>query len=174
MSTEWVPTQNRNWVWTFIGIALVAVVLLTWLALFIYQQIAPDSQLKLDQLRAARERWEAKKIKDYQMVYTVLRAGDAKKDQFFVDVRGGKVHEVVMNGQERLPEEKLEYHSMAGLFNDIELFLQRDSQPGSPPTFCRGYFDSADGHLLQFIRRVVGGTERVEIKVEEFRPNKGG
>jgi len=172
MSTEQVPAKNRNWIWYFLGIALVAVVLLTWLALFIQQQIAPDRQLKPEELRSARKRWEASKIKDYQMVYTVIPAAGAKKDQFFVDVRGGKVREVVMNGKERLPEEQLEFHSMEGLFNDIDLFLYRDGRPDSPPTFCRGYFDSSDGHLLQFVRRVVGGTERVEIKVEEFKPKK--
>ena len=81
---------------------------------------------------------------------------------------------VILNGTERLPEEQFLYHSMPGLFNDIEVFLQRDARPGSPQTFCRGYFDRDDGHLPLFIRRVSGGTERVEIKVEEFKPGGGG
>jgi hypothetical protein len=162
--------RRGNWLWSFFGIGLVATILLTWLALFIYQQIDPAVQLKLEQLSTARKLWEAHKIADYQMVYTVQRGRGQSKDQYFVDVRSGTVHVVVMNGKDRLPDDKLSYHSMEGLFNDIELFLRRDAQQGSPATFCRGYFNGSDGHLLLFVRRVVGGSEWVEIKVEEFRP----
>jgi Family of unknown function (DUF6174) len=172
MSTAEPSKNHRNWLWYFIGIALVAAILLTWLALFISQQLDRKNQLQPEQLLAARKRWQAKKTMEYQMVYTVQRGGVSGKDQYFVDVRGGKVQTVVLNGKERLPEDKLEYHSMTGLFNDIELFLQRDSQPGSPGTLCRGYFDSDDGHLGLFVRRVYGGSESVEIKMEEFRPGK--
>jgi hypothetical protein len=162
------------WVWYFLAIALVAGALLLWLALFIKQQLDPAQQLKLDQLLAARKLWEAKKIDDYQMVYTVQRGGDSKKDLFYVVVHGGKVQSVIFNGKERLPDAQLEYHSMAGLFNDIERFLWTDAQPDSPQTFCRGYFDAHDGHLLRFERSVAGRpNEGVVIKVEEFRPGDG-
>jgi hypothetical protein len=159
-----------RWVWPFIGIAFIAVILLGWLALFVQQQLEPAQQLNLDELQAARKLWDAKKPKDYQMLYTVQRGGVRGKDQYFVEVKGNHVRSVLMNGNERLPPDKLDYHSMDALFNDIERFLHRDAQPGSPKTFCRGYFDTEDGHLQKFIRRVVGGTESVEIKVEEFRP----
>jgi hypothetical protein len=165
-----VPPPNRNWLWYFIGIALVTVVLLTWLALFVYQQTLPAQQLKLEQLQAARRLWDAKGSKDYQLLYTVQRGGGQSKDQFFVTVRGGKVESTIFNGKEGLPTDQLDFHSMRGLFIDIEQFLRHDAEPNSPQTFCRGYFDSEDGHLMLFVRRVVGGSERVEIKVEEFRP----
>jgi hypothetical protein len=161
-------TKGRSWLWYAIGIAFVAIILLTWLALFIHQQLNPDQQLQLGQVEAARKLWEAKGSKDYQMLYTVQRGGQQSKDQFFVEIRGGKVQSVVLNGKERLPEDQFDYHSVPGLFRDIEIFLERDARPGSPSTFCRGYFDSTDGHLLLFVRRVIGSTERVEIKVDEF------
>ena len=170
MSTPPSHPKNRNWLWYFIGIALISIVLLTWLALFVYQQTLPAQQLKLEQLQTARRLWDAKGIKDYQLLYTVQRGGDKSKDQFFVTVRGGKVESAILNGKERLPPDQLDYHSMRGLFIDIEQFLRRDAQPDSPRTFCKGYFDSEDGHLVLFIRRVFGGSERVEIEVEKFTP----
>jgi hypothetical protein len=170
MSSDPAPAKNRNWLWTFIGIAFVAIVLLTWLALFIQEQLKPAVQLKLEQLQSARRLWQTADIKDYQMLYSVQRGGGQAKDHYFVDVRAGKVLSVIMNGKDRLPEDQLEYHSMTGLLNNIELFLKGDAPPGSPQTFCRGYFDSRDGHLMLFQRQVLGGPERVEIKVEEFRP----
>ena len=170
MAQEQYVGKGRSWLWYAIGIAFVAVVLLTWLALFVQQQLQPDQQLKVEQVQAARKLWEAKGSKDYRLLYTVQRGGQQSKDLFFVDVRGGKVQNVVLNGTEQLPEEQFNYHSMPGLFNDIEIFLKRDAMPDSHQTFCRGYFDRDDGHLLLFIRRVSNSTERVEIKVEEFKP----
>jgi hypothetical protein len=167
------PPAGKPWFWYFLGIALVAGGLLLWLALFIYQQLEPAQQLQLEQLLVARKLWESRKINDYQMVYTVQRGHDPKRDLFYVEVRGGKVQTVIFNGKERLPEAQLEYHSMEGLFNDIQRFLWNDARPGSPKTFCRGYFDAQDGHLHLFVRRVYDQPESVEIKVEEFRPGVG-
>jgi hypothetical protein len=170
MSTPPSPAKNRNWIWYFIGIALVTTILLTWLALFVHQQMQPGKQLKLEQLQAARRLWDAKGSKDYLLLYTVQRGGDKSKDLFFVTVRGGKVESAILNGKERLPPDQLDYHSMRGLFIDIEQFLRRDAQPDGPRILCRGYFDSEDGHLLEFTRSVSDPPERVIIKVEEFRP----
>jgi len=141
--------------------------------LWIQNQRDPSQQLQLDQLSKSRAVWLARDNKDYRMVYTVQRGGERGKDLFFVEVRAGTVQSVLLNGTQQLPENQLEYHSMEGLFNDIELFLQKDAQPGSPKTVCSGYFSNDDGHLLWFVRQVVGGAERVEIKVEEFRPGRG-
>jgi hypothetical protein len=82
--------------------------------------------------------------------------------------RNIRVHRM-LNAKELLPAEQFEHHSMEGLFNTIEADLNRDAQPGSPRTFCRGYFDAEDGHLHLFVRRVAGTPERVEIKVDEFK-----
>jgi Family of unknown function (DUF6174) len=146
----------------------VAAILLTWLALYIRNELDPAKQLNLEQLRTARNLWQEKGPKDYQMLYKVRRSRDT--DTYFVEVRGGRVVSVVYNGKEHLPPDKWEYHSMVGLFTDIELFLKHDAQPNSPQTFCRGYFAKDDGRLVQFVRRVVGSEERVDIFVETFKP----
>jgi hypothetical protein len=171
MATETTP-KNRRWLWYFIAVGLVSVGLVTWLALYIRDQLDPAKQLNLDQLRAARQQWERKNLKDYQMLYKVRRGGDNQDDTFFVEVRGGRVVSVLLNSKHLEPRQ-LQNHSMDALFNDIELFLKKDAQPDSPQTFCRGYFDTDDGHLMLFVRRVVGGQERVEIRVETLKPTVG-
>jgi hypothetical protein len=162
--------RSSRWIWYFVALALVTLVLLGWLALFIQQRLQPTEQLHLEELVAARQRWTAKGPKNYQMLYAVTRGGGASADTFFVEVREGKVTKVVLNEREHLPKEQLGYHSMGALFNDIEIFLKRDAQPGAPGTLCRGYFHRDDGHLMLFVRRVIGGPESVEIEVKEFRP----
>jgi hypothetical protein len=169
MATEVTPT-SRRWLWYFVGVGGVAAVLLTWLALYIRNELDPARQLNLEQLRAARNLWKEHGPKDYQMLYKVRRGRGGDADTYFVEVRGGRVISVVLNGDQRLEADKLEYHSMVGLFNDIELFLKRDEQPNSPQSFCRGYFAKEDGRLVQFVRRVVGTDERVDIFVETFKP----
>jgi hypothetical protein len=172
MSTETPPTvKNRNWLWIFIGLGLLAAVLLTWLALFIQEQLLPGKQLQRDQLAAARNLWKEKGSKNYQMLYIVKRGGQAGEDNYFVEVRGGEVRIVTLNGK-ALPEHQWHYHSMDGLFEHIDRFLIRDAEPNAPRTYCRGYFSNQDGSLALFVRRVVGSQTReaVEIEVKEFKP----
>jgi hypothetical protein len=169
MATEQAPLKSRSWVWYFIGLTLLAIVLIGWLWLFIQEHLAPSRQLKMEQLIAARKRWQDKNIPDYQMVYTVHRGGGSQ-DEFFVVVKSGKVQEVVLNHNQKLRADQLEDHAMTGLFNDIERFLTIDEKPGAPQTFRQGIFDNDDGHLVFFRRQVLGGPERVEIDVKEFRP----
>jgi hypothetical protein len=169
MATDHATPKSRTWLWYFFGLTLLAIVLIGWLLLFIQEQLAPGRQLKLEQLVAARMRFQEKKISDYQMIYTVHR-GDKSHDEFFVVVKGGKVQGVLLNHQQKLRLDQLEDHSMVGLFNDIERFVKMDEKPGAPQTFRQGIFDNVDGHLIFFRRQVLGGPEGVEINVKEFRP----
>jgi Family of unknown function (DUF6174) len=168
MSTQ-TPARHRRWLWYFVTLGLVAAVLMTWLVVYIRGQLDPAQQLNLDQLRSARKMWDAQGPKNYQMLYKVRR-GNGSEDTFFVEARGGQVVSVLLNGQQQLEPRQWQYHSMEGLLNDIERFLKDDAQPDRPRTFCRGYFDTSDGHLRLFVRRVVGGQEGVEIDVETFKP----
>jgi hypothetical protein len=168
MSTE-IKSRSRRWLWFFVAVGVASAAAVTWLALHIRSQVDPAKQLTLEQLRAARQLWEEKGPKDYQMLYKVRRGGDSQVDTYYVEVRGGQVVSVVYNSTQHLEPSKYTYHSMSGLFNDIERFLKLDAQPNSPQTFRRGYFDSDDGHLLKFERQVIGGPERVQIWVETFK-----
>src|SRR5215831_6321955 len=102
------PAKPRNWLWFFIGLALVAIALIGWLVLFIQEQLQPGQQLKLEQLQAARKLWKEKNLTDYDMLYTVKRGGTTGEDVFFVQVRKGAVQSVVKNGKEPLPPKQLE------------------------------------------------------------------
>src|SRR5437773_9184879 len=118
------PLKGRSSAWYFVALVLLATVLLGWLYLFIQEQLQPGQQLNLDQVRTASKLWQENGPKDYQLLYTVQRGGGSK-DQFFVEVRGGKVQFVVLNGRDKL-EDHLENHSIPGLLRDIEIFLKQD------------------------------------------------
>jgi hypothetical protein len=169
MSTETASGRRDNWIWYMIALVLVAGALLLWLGLFIQQKLESGNQLKIDEVRAALERWRQKGPKDYDLIYEVKRSGQGKPDMYYVEVRGGKGQRVVLNGTTELTADHFDNHTMFGLFRDIERFLQHDSQSGKPATFCRGWFSGDDGRLILFVRRVVGSSEAVEIEVKELK-----
>src|SRR5882724_6874460 len=100
MSTER-PVKNRNWLWYFVALTMVVAALLLWLFLFIQQQLEPGRQLQRDDVLTAQSLFVEKGPKNYLMLYTVARGGGQSRDTFFVEVRGGKVQSVVMNGHQK-------------------------------------------------------------------------
>ena len=75
-------------------------------------------------LEAARQRWDASKIKDYDMEYTKRTAAAESLETYRVEVRGGEVVKVVRtpgevgkDSQWHAIEERLyPYHSVPALF----------------------------------------------------------
>ncbi len=60
---------------------------------------------------------------------------------------------------------------MARLFDYIEEFLDQDSKAKEKRrVFARAIFDEKDGHLKSYVRRVMGGGPRVEIRLESLEP----
>ena len=55
---------------------------------------------------------------------------------------------------------------MTALMDDIETFLEEDTEPGRPRTYSVATFDPVDGHLVRYVRRVMGTSERIEINVQ--------
>jgi hypothetical protein len=161
------PRRNRNWIWFFVTLAVLTGVATVTLIVYNLRQ-----QLTLSQLRAARDLWEQKRPSDYRLEYT--KKGSAT-GTFVVEVRGGKAVSVLMDGRPILQDEKpldkelIYRYDMTALFNDIEQFLEIDARPGSPRAYNRAYFDPDDGHLLQYVRRIMGTTNRLEITVQ-LRP----
>jgi hypothetical protein len=154
--------RSRGWLVYFVlvfGVAIAAAVTLG--VINRLQQLTPE------ELAASRALWEKRKPADYDMVY-VQRINDAKTwDAYTVQVRGGKVVSVKLNHLE-LSERQRHYHSMDALFDHIERFLEIDYKPGAPSTYLRGSFDPENGHLREFVRRVMNSTTRVQLRVEEF------
>ena len=125
-------------------------------------------QLKPEQLEAARKMWTEHGPRDYTLAYTIQVNEEPEPDHYWVKVRHGRVVESKYNGQPE-PAERYPYRGMDGLFNFVEKFMQIDSEPKSPKTYVRGIFDDQKtGGLRWYVRRVMGGRQRVEIKVDSF------
>jgi hypothetical protein len=151
------PRRNRGWIWYFVVLGLLTAVAVGVLLTFNLQQ-----QLKPEQVEAARRLWDAKGPANYDMTYT--QKGSAP-GTFRVEVRNRKPTSVIRDGQ--LLEERLyRYSDMPALFGFIEDSLRNDAEPGKARTFTVATFDPNDGHLIHYIRRVMGGKERIEITVE--------
>jgi hypothetical protein len=162
------PKKKRNnaWIWYFVLLAVLTV-----LASGVLVAYNLGQQLKPEQLEAARKLWEMKGPASYLLAFT-KRLGDSNEpEEVVVRVRNRKVESVTLNG--RPLEERLKgYYDMPALFDQIEENLEKDAKPGARRTYVRAHFDSNDGHLKGYVRRVMGSRpiERVEIHVERFEP----
>jgi hypothetical protein len=160
------PKKKRSnaWIWYFIVLAVLTVMAAGALIAFNLGQ-----QLRPEQLEAARRLWERNGPANYNLDYQVRRGDCECTDEITVQVRQGKVIAVTDNGLP-LERDKFRYYGMPALFDDIERFLEEDGKPNKPRTFARARFDPQDGHLLEYVRRVMGARpiQRVEIHVERF------
>jgi hypothetical protein len=155
---------DSGWVWYFVAVGVLAVLAVVVLAVYNLRL-----QLKPEQLEAARKLWEQKGPHDYRLKYTTKRGDETDEDVYVVVVRGGVTVSVLRNGRELEKRLRLSY-GMSALLDDIEDFLKRDSQKGRPRTYTRALFDPGDGHLVHYVRRVMGSRERVEISVQSLEP----
>jgi hypothetical protein len=158
------PT-NRNWLWYFAALVVLSAISITTLIVFnLSQQLTPG------QLAAAIQRWKEKGPRDYDMTFTKTVG---EPETFVVEVRAGQVVSAERNGQP-LEDRLLHYYSMNELFSYIKSFQEVDAKPGQPKTFTVATFDPNDGHLLRYIRRVMGTKQRAEITVTDFTPRPSG
>ena len=153
------PRPNRGWIWYFVILALLTVVAVGVLFTFNERQ-----QLTPEQLAEARRLWNANGPASYDMIY--IQKGSAP-GTFRVQVRNKSVVSVIRDGQPLEPR-LYRYSDMPALFGFIQDFLKADAEPGKPRTFTVAAFDPEDGHLIHYIRRVMGGTERLEITVQLY------
>jgi Family of unknown function (DUF6174) len=155
---------SQAWVWFFVVLALLAVTAVGVSAYYNSQQ-----RVTVQKLEAARTLWDANGPRDYDL--TLTKQGGAT-GRFRVYVRNGKVVLATMDAR---PVEARLYNTldMPALFDDIQTFLEIDSKPNSPRTFTRGVFDPADGHVVQYVRRVTASQQRVQIDVELKRVDPG-
>jgi Family of unknown function (DUF6174) len=159
------PGQNHAWIYFFVFIVVASVGVagfMIWFNLSI--------QLTPDQLEEAQRLWKEKGPKSYNMVYTKLLNDDPKVDKFEVEVRGGEVKKVQMNGKplqrekEDGPDPRI-HHSMDRLLRDIERFMELDKKPDAKKVYVTAIFDDKNGALRRYIRRVMGTTQRIEMHI---------
>jgi hypothetical protein len=158
------PRKSRGWIWYFVILAILAAAAVTVMIVYNLQQ-----QLKPEQLGAARELWAREGPADYDLDFT--ESGNVA-NSYRVEVRGGKVLAATCDGRPLEPR-LYRYNDVPGLFDQVEGFLERDRQPHQPRTFTKAVFDARDGHLVRYIRRVMGTTQRLEINVRFRAVEKG-
>jgi Family of unknown function (DUF6174) len=158
------PQQSYRWVWYFVVLGVLTIAACTILVWYNLRQ-----QLKKEDLQAAHALWNKNRPLDYDLTYT--KRGSASGN-FFVKVRGGKVVDVTLDGREITQNDKpldpsrYSRYDMDALMDDIETFLEEDAEPGRPRTYTVATFDPTDGHLIRYVRRVMGSSERIEINVQ--------
>jgi hypothetical protein len=158
------PQQSYRWVWYFVVLGVLTIAACTILVWYNLRQ-----QLKKEDLQAARVLWKKNRPSNYDLTYS--KRGSASGN-FFVKVRNGKVVDVTLDGREITQNDKpldpsrYSRYDMDALMDDIETFLEEDAEPGRPRTYTVATFDPADGHLIRYVRRVMGASERIEINVQ--------
>src|SRR5437879_1138769 len=155
--------RNRQSFWFFGILAMLELAAVVTLFVFNKSQL-----LKPEQLAAARERWNENAPRDYDMEYGVKKQDDAW-ETYTVQVRKGKVTSATLDGRPIEPRQYM-YYGMPALFDYVEDFLELDRQSGKPQTYTRAEFDKEDGHLIEYVRRVMGSQERVQIAIKRFEP----
>jgi hypothetical protein len=170
------PSQTSyRWVWYFIVLVVLTVTACSILVWYNLRQ-----QLKKEDLEKARSQWKRDRPPNYDLYYT--KRGSAS-GTFAVEVRDGKVTSVALDGREITQDDKpidpsrYPRYDMTALMDDIQTFLEKDAEQGRPRTYSVATFDAADGHLIRYVRRVMGTSERIEINVQlkrldEIRPRQ--
>jgi hypothetical protein len=156
------PTTNRNWIWLFVVLAFLACAAIAINLTYNLQQ-----QFRPADLQAARSLWEKHGPKNYDLtIRKEVGSEKANRETLTAKIRNGVTVEVTLNDLP-LPERRLwtEY-DMPGVFDWIERFLEMDTKPGAPRSFCRARFDPANGHLVHYVRSVRGSGQRQEMTIE--------
>jgi uncharacterized protein DUF6174 len=156
--------KNHRWIWYFVVLAGLAVLAMASLVVYNLNQ-----QLTSEQIAAARKLWNEKGPKSYQLTYRIKIGIDKEPDIYVVRVRNGEVVSSTLNER---PEEKrlLADRGMDAMFDWIERFQELKAKPNQPQTYIRALFDPKTGAVRWYVRRVMGGSERLEITVEPVEP----
>ncbi|MBM4072616.1 MAG: hypothetical protein FJ271_27365 [Planctomycetes bacterium] len=155
---------NRRWLWYFVAVVVLSLAAVVTLIVFNRGQ-----QLTRAQFDAARKLWEKKGLQSYQLTYTQRKKGDAKAETYVVRARSGTVVSVSLDGRP-LEKRLFPLYGINALFAYMLDFLEQDAKPGQPRTFTRARFDPETGALRDYVRNVMGGGPRVEIRVDSLVP----
>jgi hypothetical protein len=164
-SPQGAPARSRYRLWLWIvGTPLVLAVL--WFAYRVNRNW--QERLTQDKLDAARARWEANGVQDYDL--TVRTSGNVA-GTYQVQVRQGKAIQATFNDAAFDLARADSYWIIPALFDILQQYLDHDAQPNSRRVFSQVEFDPVDGHLIRYLRRQTGsgGGQFVVIEVQ-FQP----
>lgn len=159
--------NNRNWLWFF-----AVLIVLTITAMAINYWYATTHQLTAAQLHAAQALWQEKGPADYDLKIrkelSSAAGGVPEREEIDVNVRGGKVLKVTLNGRE-LEERLRPKYDIPAWFDYLNEFMERDTKPGAAQVFCDATFDARDGHPIRYRRRVNRTSERADLQFDLHR-----
>lgn len=151
------PVRSRQWIWFFVVLGLFGLA-----AMVIPVIVNLQRQLKPEELAENRRLWQERGPQDYDLDYSITTPNS--RDTYRVQVRRGRV--IFAEPDNRPLAIKQSYYGMPALFDYLEEFLEQDRQPGRPRSYNRADFDPEDGHLLRYVRRVMGTRDQLEINVK--------
>lgn len=153
--------RSSNWIW-FFG----ALVILGAGAIAINWSYNRRQQLTVAELQKNEDLWDKVGPADYDVVVekTIQSTNEEKPQQHRIEVhvRKGKVVGA-SDEQGSLAQRLWDQYDIPAWFGFIERFLQIDSAPGAPQTFCSAQFDPRTGQLVHYIRSVSTTRERQEL-----------
>jgi hypothetical protein len=121
----------------------------------------PTVPLTAERLQAARQRWEAAGIGNYQLQYRMHGAA------YDVVVEGGIVTSLMVNGQPAATATPQAY-SVKGLFETLQQELDNASGPMGPAGIMRVRFHAELGYVERYLRTGGGLGRDVSIELTEF------
>lgn len=164
------PGGRRRWV-ALLPWGLTAALLVTVLAVWLARR-EPLEELTPASLAAARQRWLQADVDSYHLELEVVPPGLKSPNQIVLEVRGGRVTAMTVNGQPSGSDPGA--YTVDGLFDVLseELAVSADEANAFGSTsgrnFLRVRFDPQYGLPRRYLR-VVGGTNRSsELRVTGF------
>jgi hypothetical protein len=134
----------------------------------------PMTELTEASLSAAREKWTAANITDYDMILENQPPGRAEAMRFTVQVRHGRVANVLSGGEPADTHEP-ELYAVDGLFEMLERELDLARSPDSPfkatgggKVFQRVRFHDELGYPERYLRVVGGSNQNSAFTVVSF------
>ncbi len=163
------PPRRKNHLW----IAYFAFLIIASVGVTVFMiKFNLSIQLTQEQLNTAWDLWKEKGPKSYNMIYKTRSGISDRDDVFVVKVRNGVVTEVKLNDaplkanqEEGQLDDPRMYHSMDSIFRYIDRFMSIDQKKDAKKVYVVANFDDKTGYVVRYIRRVMGGTDRVELNV---------
>jgi len=159
MKTE-VAKSSKHWIWFF---AILTILALTAIIVPIVYNL--KQQLKPEAVVAAREKWKASGITDYDLAYQERIDNEEHGTGYHAKIRGGRVVAATIDG-EPLPEREWGRHCIDAMFDHIMLDLspERAASTGRA-NYLSAHFDKQNGFPIRYVYRVRGTKSRVEWNI---------
>ena len=174
------PTRSRGWIAFF---AVLIVLAVTGVTLPIVYNLG--QQLRVEELEAARERWQSSGPTDYDLTFSIRYDRDQLAERHIVLVRDGKASFAVCEGEivhaapalgallglSGVNAERQRPRDVPAIFRHIEDLL-KDQEESDGKNFLVVAFDPKDGHPRRIVRRVRKSSIREEWQFRLWLPGE--